>query len=244
MAGITGILGNDQYKYTEPKREVNNSLGKDQFLQLLVAQLQNQDPLAPSDNSQMIAQMAQFSSLEAMTNLGTAFTQTQAYGMIGQGVIGMIRNPDGTVWQIAGRVDSAGIQDGRPYVMVSNEQVKNAQIWAEDISQVFDKNILSGDLTSIMAGANIVGKYVRADVGDSDKPNLIQGLVSSMILRDGALFIVIETPDGPKEALLSQITEVSNSELPEINPGTGESEGAPSGDAATGENVTAGPGAD
>ena len=42
-----------------------SSLGANDFIKLLTAQLQNQDPTAPVDNSQMIAQLAQFSSLSA-----------------------------------------------------------------------------------------------------------------------------------------------------------------------------------
>jgi flagellar basal-body rod modification protein FlgD len=45
------------------------SLGKDTFLQLLVTQLQHQDPLAPQDNSQFLAQLAQFSSLESLQSI-------------------------------------------------------------------------------------------------------------------------------------------------------------------------------
>ncbi|WP_268800267.1 flagellar hook assembly protein FlgD [Pseudomonas huanghezhanensis] len=49
-----------------------SSLGKDSFLQLLVTQMQNQNPLDPQDNSEFVAQLAQFSSLETMQNLGTS----------------------------------------------------------------------------------------------------------------------------------------------------------------------------
>lgn len=48
-------------------------LGRDAFLQLLVMELQNQDPLEPVQNSEMVAQLAQFSSLEQMESLNGSF---------------------------------------------------------------------------------------------------------------------------------------------------------------------------
>ena len=49
----------------------NNDLGKDAFLQLLVAQIKYQDPLEPQDNSSFVAELAQFSALEQMNNVAT-----------------------------------------------------------------------------------------------------------------------------------------------------------------------------
>ena len=46
-----------------------SQLGQDAFLQLLTTQLAHQDPTAPQDNGQMIAQLAQFSSLEQLTQI-------------------------------------------------------------------------------------------------------------------------------------------------------------------------------
>ena len=51
-------------------------LGKQDFLKLLMAQLQNQDPLKPMDDTQMIAQMAQFSALEATQQLQQTIQQS------------------------------------------------------------------------------------------------------------------------------------------------------------------------
>lgn len=54
-------------------RQTSSQLGKDDFLKLLITQLSNQDPTNPMEDTQFIAQMAQFSSLEQMTNLSTSF---------------------------------------------------------------------------------------------------------------------------------------------------------------------------
>lgn len=55
----------------------NSALGKDAFLQILVTQLQNQDPLSPMEDKDFIAQMAQFSSLEQMQDLNKNMQMSQ-----------------------------------------------------------------------------------------------------------------------------------------------------------------------
>ncbi len=53
----------------------SSSLGENSFLQLLVTQMQHQDPTKPQSNSQFIAQLAQFTSLEQMTNVSNSSAQ-------------------------------------------------------------------------------------------------------------------------------------------------------------------------
>ena len=67
-----------EYKLPEKTNTVstnNSSLGKDEFLKILMTQVQNQDPLNPVDDKEFISQMATFSSLEQMMNLNTTMTQ-------------------------------------------------------------------------------------------------------------------------------------------------------------------------
>ena len=73
------------------------ALGKDAFLQLLVTQLKNQNPLDPQDNSAFVAQLAQFSSLEGITTLNSTVSglagnynssqALQASSLVGRNVI-------------------------------------------------------------------------------------------------------------------------------------------------------------
>ncbi|AMS23340.1 flagellar biosynthesis protein FlgD [Pseudomonas synxantha] len=75
----------------------NQSLGKDAFLQLLVTQLKNQNPLSPQDNGAFVAQLAQFSSLEgintlndSVNNISSNFSSSQALqasSLVGRSII-------------------------------------------------------------------------------------------------------------------------------------------------------------
>lgn len=82
---------------TAPATRGSQELGKDQFMRLMLTQMQNQDPTAPVDNQQMIAQMAQFSTLELMQRTEqimssqlmaqAAANQQQAIGLVGKNVV-------------------------------------------------------------------------------------------------------------------------------------------------------------
>jgi len=68
-------LVNDFNISINPSRQPQQSLGKDDFLSILITQLKYQDPTAPMEDKQFIAQMAQFSTLEQMTGMANNFSK-------------------------------------------------------------------------------------------------------------------------------------------------------------------------
>lgn len=96
----------------EVKQRGSSELGKDEFLQLLVCQMQNQDPLNPQDDQSFIAQLAQFSSLEQMTNMNATMSNTSAYSLVGKEVIVQKTDASGVQTEVRGTVDSVKVQNG------------------------------------------------------------------------------------------------------------------------------------
>lgn len=66
--------------------EAGGSVDKNAFLQILVAELSNLDPTADTDSTQYISQLAQFSTMEQMSNLNTTMSNSAAYNLVGKGV--------------------------------------------------------------------------------------------------------------------------------------------------------------
>ncbi|MBQ7478857.1 MAG: flagellar biosynthesis protein FlgD [Selenomonadaceae bacterium] len=136
---------------------VNSALDKDAFLKLMVTQLQYQDPLDPQDNSEYVAELAQFSALEQMTNVSEGITNVtklvgnldtsvlvgQLSSMIGQDLQWTVTtseaDDEGNVKQtstaVEGKVTGVSISDGEPTV-IANANGKTYQVAIGDITRV------------------------------------------------------------------------------------------------------------
>ncbi|MBQ8085521.1 MAG: hypothetical protein IJ232_05385 [Lachnospiraceae bacterium] len=95
--------------------ENKNTLDKDAFLKLLVTQMQYQDPMEPTSNTEYMSQMAQFSSVEQMQNLTSTITSGQTMSLTGQYVILNVPDAAGNIDQVSGLVDYVTVQDGKTY---------------------------------------------------------------------------------------------------------------------------------
>jgi len=108
-------------------------LGKDDFLKLLVAQMQNQDPTNPTDDTQMASQLAQFSALEQMTNVAQSVDQLSSTMQLGQtfDLIGhdiAYTQSDGST--ASGVVDGVSVSDGAATLDVGGVSVSPSAITA------------------------------------------------------------------------------------------------------------------
>lgn len=118
-------------------------LNKQDFLKLLITQLQNQDPMSPMDDSQFVAQLAQFSSLEQMSNVATAVEElkqsmvslnsqsllTQGAAMIGKEVVGKVSTGiEGETEEISGVITSVKWADGSLKIMVGDKALSMEEI--------------------------------------------------------------------------------------------------------------------
>ncbi len=100
-----------QYQVTQESTSGSSDLGKNEFMELMIAQLNNQNPLEPQDNGEFISQLAQFSSLEEMQGLTSTVEDVasqfrssqalQASAMVGKTVLAPsdigILGADGTI---------------------------------------------------------------------------------------------------------------------------------------------------
>ncbi|MBP1763166.1 MAG: flgD [Firmicutes bacterium] len=101
----------------------NQSLGKNDFLNLLVTQLRYQDPTKPMDDTQFISQMAQFSSLEQMQNMTAAMQTTQATSMIGKVVSW---SKDGK--ENSGIVKTILVSNGETQLLIDDQKVDLSKV--------------------------------------------------------------------------------------------------------------------
>lgn len=175
----------DQYRTPTQTEAKDNELGKNAFLELMVAQLNNQNPLEPTDNQAFVAQLAQFSSVEGIDNLNdtaqsmaTQFTSNaalQASSLVGQSVI-VEGNTTGLLTSggiVSGYVDVPAAT-GDITLTIENaagqtlEQVSLGSHDQGSMSVRWDgyNMMLDGDIVNLDRGAMNLDQYLRDESGE------------------------------------------------------------------------------
>jgi flagellar basal-body rod modification protein FlgD len=162
-------------------------LGKDEFLQLLVTQLQNQDPLDPMDNTQFVAQMAQFSSLEQMKNLFQVSQFQQGASMIDKDIKAEITDDDGTSELIYGTVTSARESNGDIYLTLNT----GAEVNLDDVQAVLGTSGLYQEALSLVKKE----VYVRLYDSNGQVASVTKATITSVAEADDGS-VSLTTSDG------------------------------------------------
>jgi flagellar basal-body rod modification protein FlgD len=119
----------------ETTRTVSNELGKDSFLQILTAQMANQDPLSPTSDTEFIAQMAQFSALEQMQNMNSAMQSQMTYSYLNKDIMAKYAvDGDGNLYRqdVYGQVVAIVKHGGKDYLQVVNYNDGNTYLVPPD----------------------------------------------------------------------------------------------------------------
>ncbi|MDE7359580.1 MAG: flagellar hook capping protein [Lachnospiraceae bacterium] len=117
------VESNSAASLAEAKKNAqgSNTLDKDAFLQLLVAQMKYQDPLEPTSNTEYISQYATFSELEQMQNMSASMELFRASSLVGQTVLLKVRDSQGRVTNVQGNVDYVVYENNKAYLSVNGD---------------------------------------------------------------------------------------------------------------------------
>jgi flagellar basal-body rod modification protein FlgD len=166
-------------------------LGKDDFLRLLVAQLKAQDPLNPMENTEFTAQLAQFSSLEQLSNVNenlkslisyqTSTDNSQAVGFIGKTV-----NANGNLVK----------------TMETGSLTAGEQNIAWDGTDNAGHEVPDGTYTFKVSASNAAGSEIEAKT-------LVRGRVTGVTFKNGSTYLLV----GEQKIPVSNVLEIDEETL-------------------------------
>jgi len=214
---LAGITRTADAKAAAAQAAQSDAMGKDQFLKLFTAQLQNQNPLDPVKNEAFVAQLAQFSQLEATTNMSSSLNAlvSSLKGdrmMTGSALIGRAvaapnapavlngGNPVSAVIDLPNGADKVKVDifsaDGKPVrsVQLSQQKVGLASfIWdgADDAGRA-----LPGGNYSMAATATVAGKDRAVTIGPMSTVRSVSSATSSsdpILELDGGASVNLST---------------------------------------------------
>jgi flagellar basal-body rod modification protein FlgD len=167
----------------------NPAMGRDAFLKLLVAQLKNQDPLKPQDNSAFVAELAQFSSLEQSMGVNDRLDQMmlQNQGMANSNVVNMV----GSVATVKGSlVTTDGTGVGVPVAFTQDRKSASTVVSIVDQN---GKTVRTLDLGARNAGTNKINWDGRSDQGLVQPAGTYSVQVKATDEDDGTVIVSQET---------------------------------------------------
>jgi flagellar basal-body rod modification protein FlgD len=166
IPSATNVLTSGEYAEAQSKAaDPEEGLGRDAFLTLFTAQLQNQDPLSPMTNEAFVSQLAQFSSLESMQSVDSSM-QSMTEGMksdrflLGANLLGTkINVPSEQAQLVEGRpvLGFSNLDEGHVELVFSVSNENGKPVYEESL-----ENVPVGNLNLKWDGVNMAGELQPA----------------------------------------------------------------------------------
>lgn len=126
--GINATTSSNAYVSSTKSTDTKSDLNIDDFFALMAAQLQNQSMDDTVDNSQFIAQMAQFATLSQISELNIATQSNTAVSLLGKTVSVSQTDSSGVSNVVVGSVEQISYKESEPYIYVNGGYYKLADI--------------------------------------------------------------------------------------------------------------------
>lgn len=220
---ITTGIENTISKNVTSQTATTKILGKDDFMKLLLAQLKNQDPLKPLDGTDFAAQLAQFSSLEQLSNMNTelknqsvsqmTMNYAQSVNMIGKDVVtnsgnSITANGSATDLNYKLAKDAQSVT-----ISIFDKDGKLVKTW-DETAQKAGMNKVTWDCSGVNKGDytfQVIAKDTQGQTVSVD--TMTTGLVTAVHFRNNQILVTVNG----KEVPLSNIIEVKQPEIPLSN---------------------------
>lgn len=134
------------------KEKKNNNLDKDDFLNLLVAQMKYQDPLEPQSNTEYVSQLATFTQVEATENMANTAESVQASGLVGKTVIMRPTNSvTGETSDVMGVVDYMMKEGSNVYLAINGALYNLDDLYTVADSEYMEAVVIADDFENVIA---------------------------------------------------------------------------------------------
>lgn len=201
--------------------KAGDDMDKNAFLTILAAELSNMDPTGDNDSTQYVTQMAQFASMEQMTNLNTTMTNFSYNSLVGKGVT--LKSTDSEGVNYTGVVKAVTTNSSKTTVSVEvSEDGTNTykDFDVSDIVTVLDVgdyslpaiNNINGNMSFLVA-SSFIGKHVELSETDSNDNN-ITGEVLGVLKDQGVVKIRVKIhgSDEIQEYTYDKLIKAANTE--------------------------------
>ncbi|MDF2612686.1 MAG: flagellar hook capping protein [Clostridia bacterium] len=190
MANVNLVTSDSDYLKVSSERTTQSALDKDAFMNLLVTQMKYQDPLNPMDNQQMMAQLAQFSALEQMSNVAQTAEKQFANSMVGKHVSYQYTDTDtGQTDILTGKVDYVKMNSGDTLLGIGDKEIK-----VGDVQQVIDSSSIESNTTAFeLLGKTVQGTVKQKNDQEIEEDVIIEGEVLGIQMKDEVPYLIIGT---------------------------------------------------